>query len=71
MYKIKNELLKDYKEWVKGVDDKNQVLANHQKDYHARYKQGIYQVILGNEKEKSLSGGLKINYCKSTKDIER
>ncbi len=33
MYKIKKELLKDYKEWVKGVDDKNQS-ANHQKDYH-------------------------------------
>lgn len=71
MYKIKNELLKDYKEWVKGVDDKDQVLADHQNDYHATYKQGVYQIVLGKGEGKSLSGELKANYCESTKDIER
>ena len=71
MYKIKNELLKDYKEWVKGVNDKDQVLADHQNDYHAIYKQGVYEIILGDGKGKSLSGELKVNYCESTQDIEK
>ncbi|MFR7590749.1 MAG: hypothetical protein ACLUVC_04835 [Longibaculum sp.] len=70
MYHIKDQLLKDYKIWSKGVDDKDQVLADHQSDYHAEYKQGIYKIILGEGKGKSLNGELKMNYCESTKDIE-
>ena len=29
MYDIKNQLLTDYKEWVKGVDNPDQALADH------------------------------------------
>lgn len=70
MYKIKTDLLKDFKEWSKGVDNKDQVLADHQSDYNAIYKQGEYIIVLGNGKGKSISGEMKANYCESTKDIE-
>lgn len=70
MYTVKNQLLKDYKEWVKGVDDKDQVLADHQSDYHAQYDRGTYIITLGEGKGKTLSGELKVNYCESTSDIE-
>ena len=32
MYKVKDQLLLNYKKWVKGVDDVYQVLADHQDD---------------------------------------
>ncbi|MEG0275870.1 MAG: hypothetical protein RR630_02475 [Coprobacillus sp.] len=70
MYEVKKDLLESYKEWVKGVDDKDQVLADHQTDFDATYKQNEYKVILGQGKGKSLSGEMKVNYCESTKDIE-
>lgn len=70
MYKIKTELLKNYKEWVKGVDNKDQVLADHQYVYNANYKQGVYEIIIGKGKGKTLTGDLKVNYCESTQDIE-
>ncbi|WP_050636940.1 hypothetical protein [Candidatus Stoquefichus sp. SB1] len=70
MYKIKDQLLLDFKQWVKGVDNKDQVLADHQSDYHATFKQGVYKIILGEGKGKTLSGELKVNYCESTEDIE-
>ena len=70
MYKVKDQLLLNYKKWVKGVDDVYQVLADHQSDYHATFKQGVYKIILGEGKGKTLSGELKVNYCESTEDIE-
>lgn len=70
MYDIKYQLLNDYKDWVKGVDNKEQVLADHQSDYHASFKQGVYKIILGKGKGKSLTGDLKVSYCESTKDIQ-
>lgn len=70
MYEIKNQLLIDYKEWVKGVDDPEQALADHQNDYQATFKLGVYTIILGDGKGKSLTGDLKVNYCETTKDIE-
>ncbi len=70
MYEIKNELLIDYKEWVKGVDNPNQALADHQDDYHATFKQGVYTIILGDGLGKSLTGDLKVNYCETTKDLK-
>ena len=70
MYEIKNELLIDYKEWVKGVDNPDQALADHQDDYHATFKQGVYTIILGDGLGKSLTGDLKVNYCETTKDLK-
>ena len=64
MYEVKGKLLEDFKTWVKGV------LADHQSDYQATYKQGVYKIVLGKGKGKSLSGEMKVNYCESTKDIE-
>ena len=54
MYEIKNELLIDYKEWVKGVDNPDQALADHQSDYQATFKQGVYTIVLGKGKGKTL-----------------
>lgn len=71
MYKIKSQLLRDYKEWSIGVDNKDQVLADHQKDYNASYKQGIYTIIIGKGEGKTLEGQLKINYCESTQEIKK
>jgi len=70
MYEVKSQLIEDYKIWVKGVKDKDQVLADHTNEYHATYKQGVYKIVLGEGKGKSLKGDLKVNYCESTKDIE-
>ena len=70
MYEIKNELLIDYKEWVKGVDNPDQALADHHDDYHATFKQGVYTIILGDGLGKSLTGDLKVNYCETTKDLK-
>ena len=33
MYEIKDSLIKDYQQWVKSVDDVDQALADHQKNY--------------------------------------
>ena len=71
MYEIKSQLLKDYKEWSQGVTNKHQVLADHQDDYNALYKQGVYTIVLGKGKGKILEGELKVNYCSSTKEIEK
>lgn len=71
MYDIKTQLLKDYKEWSVGVDNKDQVLADHQNQYHATYRQGVYQIIIGDGKGKILEGRLKVNYCESSRDIEK
>lgn len=70
MYEIKSQLIEDYKIWVKGVSDKDQVLADHVHEYDAIYKQGIYRIVLGEGEGKSLTGELKVNYCESTKDIK-
>ncbi len=69
MYDVKKSLLNDYKIWAQGVNDKDQVLADHQNDYHAKYQMGIYTIILGEGKGKTLTGDLKVNYCESTQDI--
>ena len=36
MYKVKDQLLLNYKKWVKGVDNVYQVLADHQDDFNAK-----------------------------------
>ncbi|MCD7892943.1 MAG: hypothetical protein LUG60_04495 [Erysipelotrichaceae bacterium] len=71
MYTIKNQLLEDYKLWSEGVDNVDQVLADHTNEYNATYNQGIYTIILGNGEGKSLTGELKVNYCSSTTDIKK
>lgn len=71
MYQIKNNLILDYKKWVKGVDDVNQVLKDHEETYQAEYKNGIYTIVLGNGKGKSISGKLQVSYCSSSKDIKK
>ena len=54
MYKIKNDLINDYRNWAKGVDDIDQVLADHQNAYDASYYNGEYKIILGKGKVKLL-----------------
>lgn len=71
MYEVKNQLLKDYAIWVKGVDDKFQVLADHQYVYNASYQNGIYKIVIGEGKGKTLEGELKVSYCESTKQIKK
>ena len=71
MYKIKDNLISDYRKWIKGVDDIDQVLADHQKDYEAIYYNGEYKIIIGKGKGKSLTGTLKASYCTSSKEIKK
>ena len=71
MYEVKNQLLKDYAVWVKGVDDKYQVLADHEYVYNADYKNGVYKIILGEGKGKELKGELRVSYCDSVKQIKK
>lgn len=71
MYKIKNELIFKYKQWVKGVDDIYQVLADHEKDFNGKYYNGLYTIVLGNGKGKSLEGKLQVSYCTTSKEIKK
>jgi hypothetical protein len=71
LYETKKELLLKYKEWVEGVDDEDQVLYDHTNEFNAEYKNRIYTIRIGEGKGKELSGTLKVNYCESTKDIEK
>ena len=43
---------------------------DHQEDYQATFRQGVYTITLGNGEGKTLTGDLKVNYCESTQDIE-
>lgn len=71
MYETKDRLIKDYQDWVKSVDDVDQVLADHQDNYQAKYYNGEYTIILGNGKGKKLTGTLKTSYCASSKEIKK
>lgn len=71
MYKIKNDLLINYKEWIKSVDDIDQVLYDHQYVYNAHYINGIYTIILGDGNGKELKGTLKSNYCESSNNVTK
>jgi hypothetical protein len=70
LYRVKNSLLIDYKSWVRGVDDVDQVLYDHQKEYAAKYVDGLFIIELGKHQGKELSGSLKVNYCESSEEIE-
>lgn len=71
MYEVKDKLIQNYKKWVKGVDDVHQVLADHQKDFNATYYNGLYTIVLGKGKGKSLKGKLQVSYCTSSKEIHK
>ena len=71
MYKVKDQLILSYKKWVKGVDDVYQVLADHQDDFNAKYYNGLYTIVLGEGKGKSLEGKLQVSYCTSSKEIKK
>ena len=71
MYETKDDLIKDYKDWIKSVDDVDQALADHQKDYQAKYYNGEYTIVLGAGKGKELTGTLKASYCVSSKEIKK
>ena len=71
MYEIKNRLIEDYAKWVKSVDDYHQVLADHTYVYNATYHNGVYIIVLGNGKGKTLKGELKVSYCESTTQIKK
>ena len=71
MYEVKDKLIQNYKKWVKGVDDVYQVLADHQDDFNAKYYNGLYTIVLGEGKGKSLEGKLQVSYCTSSKEIKK
>lgn len=71
MYEIKDDLIRDYRNWIRSVDDVDQALADHQKDYHAKYYNGEYKIVLGKGKGKQLTGTLKASYCTSSKEIKK
>ncbi|RHM61861.1 MULTISPECIES: hypothetical protein [Coprobacillaceae] len=71
MYNIKNKLLRDYRNWARGVNQVDQVLIDHCHQYDATYKEGLYLIVLGKGKGKSIQGPLKVSYCISSKDIKK
>lgn len=70
-YEIKNELLKDYSIWSKGVEDSYQVCADHTSKYQATFYNGEYIITLGKGQGKTIEGTLQANYCSSSKDIQK
>ncbi len=71
MYNIKNKLLRDYRNWARGVNQVDQVLIDHCHQYHATYKEGLYLIVLGKGDGKFIQGPLKVSYCVSSKDIKK
>lgn len=71
MYETKDRLLKDYKEWVKSVDDVYQVLKDHEETYDAQYQNGTYIIVLGNGQGPKITGKLQVSYCASSKEIKK
>lgn len=71
MYELKDELLNKYKDWVKGVDDEYQALADHTYAYDATFYNGEYAIVIGDGKGKKLTGKLQSSYCTSGKEIEK
>ena len=61
----------DIDEMYKVVDDVYQVLADHQDDFNAKYYNGLYTIVLGEGKGKSLEGKLQVSYCTSSKEIKK
>ena len=53
------------------VDDVHQVLADHQKAFNAKYYNGLYTIVLGEGKGKTLEGKLQVSYCTSSKEIHK
>jgi len=69
-YDIKNQLLKEFEEVVKGLDEKDYEQAIL--DYFV-YEKGSYDnhtltIVVGDGKGTILKGKLKTNYCKIEKD---
>ena len=56
---------------MKGFDDVHQGLADHQGDFSAKYYNGLYTIVLGKGKGKSLEGKLQVSYCTSSKEIHK
>ena len=71
MYDTKDQLIRDYKKWVKGVDDVYQVLKDHEDCYNAKYQNGTYIIVLGNGQGRKISGKLQVSYCTSSKEIKK
>lgn len=71
MYTIKNQLLEDFPDWVKGVDDEYQALADHTTNYQATFYNGEYLITLGKGKGKEITGRLQVSYCSSAKEIKK
>lgn len=71
MYATKEQLIKDYANWVKGVDDTYLVLADHTYVYNATFYNGEYVITLGKGEGKALTGKLQVSYCTSTKEIKK
>ena len=71
MYCTKDNLINDYKKWVKSIDDVNQALIDHTSNYNAKYIDGVYLIVLGEGKGKCLKGTLRVSYCVSSKDIKK
>ena len=65
MYEVKDKLIQNYKKWV------HQVLADHQKAFNAKYYNGLYTIVLGEGKGKTLEGKLQVSYCTSSKEIHK
>lgn len=71
LYTIKNELLINYSEWVKSVDNEIDVLIDHLYVYDAVFYNGVYKITLGDGEGKTISGDLKVSYCTTTNEITK
>ena len=40
-------------------------------DFNAKYYNGLYTIVLGEGKGKSLEGKLQVSYCTSSKEIKK
>lgn len=70
-YRVKNKLLADFEDLVKGLDESQYaqaIIDNLQENDSIWYENQTISLVLGDGKGTYLSGSLKTNYCQASQD---
>lgn len=69
-YEVKRQLIKEYQDLVKGLDEKDysKAISDCLVEENCRYENHTLYVYVGDGKGEVLSGKLKTNYCEIKKD---
>ena len=71
MYKVKDQLLLNYKKMGQRCWWCLSSFSRSSRWFNAKYYNGLYTIVLGEGKGKSLEGKLQVSYCTSSKEIKK